>query len=148
MASELVALRPNRRTDVDVVYDVAALESPSSDAARSDAAGPETAPSETEAPSDVAPAETEVPDPGCVVCGEPSPEPGACCSSRCAGEAQRQLRRNAARLRRLELRDANDRRRNLTERNGRLMSAILRWRPEAHDACSRAHATSLEGSAD
>ena len=31
----------------------------------------------------------DVPDRGCVICGDRAPEPGACCSSRCAGEAQR-----------------------------------------------------------
>jgi hypothetical protein len=78
------------------------------------------------------PAATDA-DTGCVICGADAPEAGACCSSRCAGEAQRQLRRNAARLRRLERRDAHELRHHLSERNGRLMSAILRWRPEAHE---------------
>lgn len=76
---------------------------------------------------------SEVTDFGCVVCGEHAPEVGACCSSRCAGEAQRQLRRNAARLRRLGRRDPQDLRLRLAERNGRLMSAILRWRPDGHE---------------
>jgi hypothetical protein len=74
--------------------------------------------------------DVEVVEVGCVICGEDIPEVGACCSSRCAGEAQRQLRRNAARLRRLERRDAHELRHHLSERNGRLMSAILRWRPD------------------
>lgn len=81
--------------------------------------------------TDVADASERV-DVGCVICGERAPEAGACCSSRCAGEAQRQLRRNAARLRRLEGDDAHELRLHLSERNGRLMSAILRWRPDVH----------------
>lgn len=77
---------------------------------------------------------TDAVDAVCVICGTGVEEVGACCSSRCAGEAQRQLRRNAARLRRLERRDAPELRHHLSERNGRLMSAILRWRPEAQES--------------
>lgn len=80
---------------------------------------------------DVAALEVDCPERTCVVCGREVADAGSCCSSRCAGEAQRQLRRNAAQLNRLALRDAPERRHQLAERNGRLMSAILRWRPEA-----------------
>jgi len=76
----------------------------------------------------------EIVDAVCVICGGEAVEIGACCSSRCAGEAQRQLRRNAARLRRLGRRDAHELRHHLSERNGRLMSAILRWRPDVQGA--------------
>lgn len=69
----------------------------------------------------------------CVVCAAPTPEPLACCSSRCAGEAQRQLHRNAIQLRRLEARGGHELRRRLAERNGRLMSALMRWRPEERE---------------
>jgi len=79
----------------------------------------------------------DVADAACVICGGEAAEIGACCSSRCAGEAQRQLRRNAARLRRLERRDAHELRHHLSERNGRLMSAILRWRPDVQGASLR-----------
>jgi hypothetical protein len=82
---------------------------------------------------DAAVADQDPADASCVVCGEEAPEFGACCSSRCAGEAQRQLRRNAVRLRRLESRGAHELRHRLSERNGRLMSAILRWRPEGQE---------------
>jgi hypothetical protein len=106
VASELVVPRPpSPAPSVDDIIDVRVNESDATDA-------------------------PEVTDSGCVVCGEHAPEVGACCSSRCAGEAQRQLRRNAARLRRLGRRDAQELRLRLAERNGRLMSAILRWRPE------------------
>ena len=106
MASELVVPRPpSPAPSVDDIIDVRDNESDATDA-------------------------PEFTDSACVVCGEHAPEVGACCSSRCAGEAQRQLRRNAARLRRLGRRDAQELRLRLAERNGRLMSAILRWRPE------------------
>lgn len=112
MASELVVPRPSSpAASDDEIIDVRDTESDASDA------------------SDV----LEVTEAGCVVCAEPAREIGACCSSRCAGEAQRQLRRNAAQLRRLGRRDAQELRLRLAERNGRLMSAILRWRPEGQE---------------
>jgi hypothetical protein len=67
----------------------------------------------------------------CIVCGAPTDEVDACCSLPCAQAAQLELQRNVTRLRQLARRLASpDARRSVAERNGRLSSALLRWRPE------------------
>jgi predicted nucleic acid-binding Zn ribbon protein len=66
----------------------------------------------------------------CVICAAPTVEAEACCSLACAERAQRELRHNVACLRLLRLDGAaTARRRSLAERNGRLSSALLRYRP-------------------
>jgi hypothetical protein len=62
----------------------------------------------------------------CVMCFRSASQPGGCCSTTCAIEAHRELARNAHQLRR---RRAGTDARWLAERNGRLSSALLRWRP-------------------
>ncbi len=67
----------------------------------------------------------------CIMCEAPTDQADACCSLRCAQAAQRELQRNVTRLRHLARRLAPpDARRQVAERNGRLSSALLRWRPE------------------
>jgi hypothetical protein len=73
-------------------------------------------------------------EPMCVVCATRTPEFDACCSVECAEEAAREVQRNLAVLRRLRLPDApSETRLRLAERNGRLSSALLRWRPSSLD---------------
>jgi predicted nucleic acid-binding Zn ribbon protein len=70
------------------------------------------------------------PEPVCVVCAARIAEFDACCSLSCVQEAAREVQRNLAVLRRLRLPDApSETRLRLAERNGRLSSALLRWRP-------------------
>jgi hypothetical protein len=67
----------------------------------------------------------------CIICQAPTEQADACCSLPCAQAAQRELQRNVTRLRLLARRLAPpDARRGVAERNGRLSSALLRWRPE------------------
>jgi hypothetical protein len=67
----------------------------------------------------------------CVVCSGPSEQPDGCCSLDCARQAEQELRCNAAKIRRVNGDPAAvDLRRTIAERNGRLTSALLRWRPE------------------
>jgi predicted nucleic acid-binding Zn ribbon protein len=73
-------------------------------------------------------------DPGhvCIMCDAPTEQADACCSLPCAQAAQRELQRNVTRLRHLARRLAPpDARRRVAERNGRLSSALLRWRPDS-----------------
>jgi hypothetical protein len=73
-------------------------------------------------------------EPLCVVCAARTPEFDACCSVECAEEAAREVQRNLAVLRRLRLPDTpSETRLRLAERNGRLSSALLRWRPSRLD---------------
>jgi hypothetical protein len=66
----------------------------------------------------------------CVVCGGPSEQPEGCCSLTCARRAEHELRANTGRIRRVNGDPgAADLRRAIAERNGRLTSALLRWRP-------------------
>ena len=66
----------------------------------------------------------------CVVCGGPSEQPEGCCSLECARRAEQELRCNTARIRRANGDPAAvELRRTIAERNGRLTSALLRWRP-------------------
>ncbi len=66
----------------------------------------------------------------CVVCSGPSEQPEGCCSLECAQRAERELRCNTARIRRVNGdQTAVELRRAIAERNGRLTSALLRWRP-------------------
>jgi hypothetical protein len=68
----------------------------------------------------------------CVICAAPTDEVETCCSLACAQQAKRELQRNVARIRRMARHVAsNEARRRVAERNGRLSSALLRWRPEA-----------------
>jgi predicted nucleic acid-binding Zn ribbon protein len=68
----------------------------------------------------------------CLMCSAPTSEADSCCSLACAEQAQRELRHNVANLRLLRLDDAaSERRLRLAERNGRLSSALLRYRPTA-----------------
>jgi hypothetical protein len=72
--------------------------------------------------------------PVCVVCAARTPEFDACCSSDCVRAAAQELQRNKAVLRRLRMPDApSETRLRLAERNGRLSSALLRWRPPRID---------------
>jgi hypothetical protein len=64
----------------------------------------------------------------CVMCFRSASQPGGCCSTTCAMQAHRELARNAQQLR--SGRVGTDAR-WLAERNGRLSSALLRWRPDA-----------------
>jgi hypothetical protein len=67
----------------------------------------------------------------CIICEAPTDQADACCSLPCAQAAERELQRNVTRLRQLARRLASpDARRRVAERNGRLSSALLRWRPE------------------
>ena len=67
----------------------------------------------------------------CIMCEAPTEQADACCSLACAQSAQRELQRNVTRLRQLSRRlAAPDARRRVAERNGRLSSALLRWRPQ------------------
>jgi hypothetical protein len=73
-------------------------------------------------------------EPLCVVCATRTPEFDACCSVECVEEAAREVQRNLAVLRRLQSPDApSETRLQLAERNGRLSSALLRWRPSRLD---------------
>lgn len=66
----------------------------------------------------------------CVVCSGPSEQPEGCCSLDCARRAEQELRCNTARIRRVNGdQSAVELRRTIAERNGRLTSALLRWRP-------------------
>jgi hypothetical protein len=66
----------------------------------------------------------------CVVCGGRSEQPEGCCSLDCARRAEHELRANTGRIRRVNGDPgAADLRRAIAERNGRLTSALLRWRP-------------------
>lgn len=66
----------------------------------------------------------------CVVCSGPSEQAESCCSLDCATQAERELRANTTRIRRVNGDPAAvDLRRTIAERNGRLTSALLRWRP-------------------
>jgi hypothetical protein len=68
--------------------------------------------------------------PECLICGAEAIEVDSCCSLSCVEDAQRELRANAKRLRRLPRHpDLLDARHELAERNGRLTSALMRWRP-------------------
>lgn len=70
----------------------------------------------------------------CVVCGGPSEQPEGCCSLECARRAEQELRANTARIRRVNGDPgAVELRRAIAERNGRLTSALLRWRPRPTD---------------
>lgn len=70
-------------------------------------------------------------DLSCIICAAPTEQADACCSLACVQAAQRELQRNVTRLRQLARRLAPpDARRRVAERNGRLSSALLRWRPE------------------
>jgi hypothetical protein len=70
----------------------------------------------------------------CVVCSGPSEQPEGCCSLDCARRAEQELRCNAAKIRRVNGDQGTvDLRRTIAERNGRLTSALLRWRPRAAD---------------
>jgi predicted nucleic acid-binding Zn ribbon protein len=70
------------------------------------------------------------PEPICVVCAARISEFDACCSLSCVKEAAREVQRNLAVLRQLRTPDApSETRLRLAERNGRLSSALLRWRP-------------------
>jgi hypothetical protein len=86
-------------------------------------------------------APVQVPEPGlrpgmplgdtpwpCVMCLRSASQPGGCCSTTCAMQAHRELARNAQQLRSGQV--GTDVR-SLAERNGRLSSALLRWRPDA-----------------
>lgn len=79
---------------------------------------------------------TEADEPGsleaaCVICAAPTDQVVSCCSLACAQQAERELQRNVARIRRMARHVAsNEARRRVAERNGRLSSALLRWRPE------------------
>jgi hypothetical protein len=76
----------------------------------------------------------DAPEPICIVCAARTPEFDACCSLSCVQEAAREVERNLAVLRRLRLPDApSETRLRLAERNGRLSSALLRWRPRSID---------------
>jgi predicted nucleic acid-binding Zn ribbon protein len=67
----------------------------------------------------------------CLMCQAPTEQADVCCSLACVQAAQRELQRNVTRLRLLARRLAPpDARRRVAERNGRLSSALLRWRPE------------------
>jgi hypothetical protein len=69
-------------------------------------------------------------EPVCVVCATRTSEFDACCSLACVQQAAREVQRNLATLRQLRAPDApSDTRLRLAERNGRLSSALLRWRP-------------------
>jgi hypothetical protein len=73
-------------------------------------------------------------EPLCIVCASRTAEFDACCSLSCVQEAAREVQRNLAVLRRLRLPDApSETRLRLAERNGRLSSALLRWRPARVD---------------
>jgi hypothetical protein len=66
----------------------------------------------------------------CVICAGPSVQPEGCCSLDCARRAESELRTNTARIRRVNGDAAAVAlRRTIAERNGRLTSALLRWRP-------------------
>jgi hypothetical protein len=70
----------------------------------------------------------------CVVCGGTSEQPDGCCSLACAQQAEQELRSNTARIRRVNGDPAATQlRRTIAERNGRLTSALLRWRPRPAD---------------
>jgi hypothetical protein len=64
----------------------------------------------------------------CVMCFRSASQPGGCCSTTCAIEAQEELDRNAHRLRSRHAGHDAGTARWLAERNGRLSSALLRWR--------------------
>jgi hypothetical protein len=73
-------------------------------------------------------------EPICIVCASRTAEFDACCSLSCVQEAAREVERNLAVLRRLRRPDApSETRLRLAERNGRLSSALLRWRPPKID---------------
>jgi hypothetical protein len=87
----------------------------------------ERADGDDERPSDLATI-----TPLCLICGAEAVEAESCCSLSCVESAQRELRANAKRLRRLPRHpDLLDARHELAERNGRLTSALMRWRPSA-----------------
>jgi predicted nucleic acid-binding Zn ribbon protein len=70
-------------------------------------------------------------EPRCVICSSPTDEVETCCSLACAQLAERELQRNVARIRRMTRHVAStEARRRVAERNGRLSSALLRWRPD------------------
>jgi hypothetical protein len=72
---------------------------------------------------------------GCVICAAPTDQVETCCSLACAQRAERELQRNVARIRRMARHVAsNEARRRVAERNGRLSSALLRWRPDGSEA--------------
>jgi hypothetical protein len=90
------------------------------------------APSATLAPPPTALTPDDAPPWDCVVCSLTAAEPGGCCSPPCVTAAEGELERNLRRLAQLRSRGADgDLRRQLAERNGRLSSALLRWRPSA-----------------
>jgi hypothetical protein len=75
----------------------------------------------------------------CVVCSGPSEQPEGCCSLDCARRAEQELWCNTARIRRANGDPgAVDLRRAIAERNGRLTSALLRWRPRPVSGPARA----------
>lgn len=74
----------------------------------------------------------------CLLCSAPTVESLACCSLYCAEQAQREFRWNVDLLERLGHDDSTaPERRRLAERNGRLSSALLRFRP-IHEVTSAA----------
>jgi hypothetical protein len=78
---------------------------------------------------------------GCVVCSREASQPGGCCSASCASQAHLELDRNARTLRHLTAtREAAEARR-VAERNGRLSSALMRWRPQDADPAVRGDVT-------
>lgn len=75
----------------------------------------------------------------CLMCGGTTNEVDACCSLTCVRLAERELRGNARRIRHLGRQVGSaDARRVLAERNGRLSSALLRWRPASTEPLVRA----------
>jgi hypothetical protein len=73
-------------------------------------------------------------EPLCVVCAARTPEFDACCSLECVKAAAREVKRNLAVLRKLRSPDVpSETRLRLAERNGRLSSALLRWRSPTID---------------
>jgi hypothetical protein len=70
----------------------------------------------------------------CLMCGGTTDEVDTCCSLTCVRLAERELQGNASRIRHLGRQVGSaDARRVLAERNGRLSSALLRWRPASTD---------------
>jgi hypothetical protein len=73
-------------------------------------------------------------EPICLICAERTAEFDSCCSLGCVQEAAREVERNLAVLRQLGSPDVpSETRLRLAERNGRLSSALLRWRPPRVD---------------
>jgi predicted nucleic acid-binding Zn ribbon protein len=65
----------------------------------------------------------------CLVCGTAASADRELCSLSCAVDAHEELRENVETVKRLRRAGAPEERlRALTERNGRLSSALIRWR--------------------